>query len=397
MAGALQGVRVADFTRMLAGPFCTEILSEMGAEVIKVEFRGSGDALRTLPPLTEAGEGYFFMSVNRGKKSVTLDVRSPEGKELVNKLLKRSDVMVENFAPGVMKKLGLDYESAKKINPRIIYASISGFGQDGPNSHRLAFDMVGQAMGGMMSVTGFGGNPPTKCGPSIADMSGGLYATIGVLAALHHRDMTGEGQYMDISMQDSVWAMTAPEAAGTYFLEGKIPSGMGNLHPSIVPWNTYKARDGYVAICILTVGHWQAFAELMGRNDLVKDPDSLVMTERLKKRDFLHGIIDEWVKDMTVAEVLKLMEKADLPAAPVMNVEQIVNDPHIQHRDMIVEVEQLLSGPVKLPGSVIKMSGTPCDPYVPSPFLGQHNSEVYSELLGLNEETLDAYMEKGII
>lgn len=397
MAGALAGIRVADFTRMLAGPFCTEIFSEMGAEVIKVEFRGSGDALRTLPPLTEAGEGYFFMSVNRGKKSVTLDVRSPEGKELVYTLLKRSDILVENFAPGVMKRLGLDYESVKKINSRIIYASISGFGQDGPNSHRLAFDMVGQAMGGIMSVTGFKGNPPTKCGPSIADMGGGLYAAVGVLAALHHRNMTGEGQYMDISMQDCMWAMAAPESAGTYFLEGKIPSGMGNLHPSIVPWDTYKATDGYVAICILTVGHWQAFAELMGRKDLIQDPESLMMTERLKKRDFLHAIIDRWIHGKSVAEVLSLMEKADLPAAPVMNVEQIVNDPHVQHREMIVEVEQLLSGPVKMPGTVIKMSGTPCDATNAAPFLGQHNSEVYTELLGLSEDKLGEYMEKGII
>jgi CoA:oxalate CoA-transferase len=397
MANALSSIRVIDFTRMLAGPFCTLQLQELGADVIKVEFRESGDAVRTIPPITEGGEGYTFMVVNRGKKSVTLDLRSKEGREIALDLIKKSDILVENFAPGVMKKLGLSYEDAVKVKPDIIYASMSGFGQEGPSANRLAFDMVAQAMGGLMSLTGFPDSPPTKCGPSVADMGGGLYATVAVLAALHYRDKTGEGQYIDMSMQDCIWAMTAVEAAGSYFINGTVPHRIGNEYQNIVPWNAYKAKDGFVIICVVTVGHWQKFADLIGRPDLVSDPDSLPLVWRVQNRSRLNEAASLWVKAKTVAEVLALMDEAGLPAAPVMDLAQVAGDPQIAKRQMVVEVEQLLSGPVKMPGSVFKLSRTPGDPCQPSPFLGEHNSEVYTGLLGYSDEKIGELMEKQVI
>jgi crotonobetainyl-CoA:carnitine CoA-transferase CaiB-like acyl-CoA transferase len=397
MAGALSGIRVIDFTRMLAGPYCTVLLRELGAEVIKVEFRESGDAVRTIPPITEGGEGYTFMVVNRGKKSVTLDLKVREAQKVALDLIKKSDILVENFAPGVMKKLGLDYSEAIKVNKKLIYCSMSGFGQQGPSSDRLAFDMVAQAMGGLMSVTGHPQDGPTKCGPSVADMGGGLYAATAVLAALNHRNKTGEGQYIDISMQDCIWAMTAVEAGGAYFVDGRVPRQIGNQYQNIVPWNTYQAKDGHVVICVVTVGHWQKFAELMNRPDLVKDPEMLPLVWRVAHRQDLNNAVEDWVKEKTVSEVLKLMDAAELPAAPVMDLAQVANDPQIRQREMVVEVEQLLSGPVKMPGTVFKMSRTPGDPLAPSPFLGEHNSEVFGDVLGYSEAKVAELMEKAVI
>jgi len=397
MAGALSGIRVIDFTRMLAGPFCTLMLQELGAEVVKVEFRESGDAVRTIPPITEGGEGYTFMVVNRGKKSITLDLHSKDAVQIALDLISRSDILVENFAPGVMKRLGLGYDAAVKVNPRLIYTSMSGFGQDGPSAGRLAFDMVAQAMGGLMSLTGFPDSPPTKCGPSIADMGGGLYAAVAVLAALNHRNATGEGQYIDISMQDCIWAMTAVEAAGAYFVDGRVPQRIGNEYQNIVPWNAYRARDGFVIVCIVTVGHWQKFASLIGRPDLVESPDSLPLVSRVQNRNRLNSAVSDWIKDKSVDQVLKLMEKAELPAAPVLDLAQVASDPQIARREMVVEVDQVLSGPVKMPGSVFKMSRTPGNPHSPSPFLGEHNAEVYSGLLGYSDEKIAELMEKEVI
>ena len=221
------------------------------------------------------------MAVNRGKKSITLDPRTKEGNKMALDLAAKCDVLVENFAPGVMKKMGLSYADVTRVNPKIVYCSMSGFGQDGPSANRLAFDLVAQGMGGLMSLTGFPDSPPTKCGPSVADMGGGLYADVAILSALHHREKTGEGQFIDISMQDCIWAMTTVEAAGTYFLEGRVPQRIGNQYQNIVPWDSYPAKDGFVIICIVTVGHFQKFCELMGRPDLAGDPDSLPLVARV--------------------------------------------------------------------------------------------------------------------
>ena len=397
MPGALSGVRVADFSRMYAGPFCSMILRELGAEVIKVEFRESGDACRTIPPVTEGGEGYTFTILNRGKKSITLELKSAEGIEIARDLIARSDVLLENFSAGVMDRLGLGYDEMKKNNPKLIYASLSGFGQTGPNSNRMAFDSIAQAMGGLMSVTGFPDNPPTKCGPAIADLGGGAFTVISILAALLHRNASGEGQRVDISLQDCIWLLTAVETLGAFVLNGESGTKMGNMHPGIVPWNTYHARDGYVVLCIVTIGQWQKMAQLMGRGDLTMDPDSLSLVSRVQRRTELDSIVADWVKDKTMAELQKIMDDAGLPFARVMDTAQIVSDPHMNSRRMTVEVEQMLSGTLKMPGTVFKLSQTPVDPFPPAPFLGEHNSEVYAGLLGYSEEKLDKLMGQEII
>jgi len=397
MPGALSGVRVADFSRMYAGPYCSMILRELGAEVIKIEFRESGDACRTIPPITEAGEGYVFSILNRGKKSITLEMREKEGQEIARGLVKKSDILLENFTPGVMERLGLGYGEASKLNPRLIYASLSGFGQTGPNASKSAFDTVAQAMGGLMSVTGFPDSPPTKCGPPIADLSGGAYTVIAILAALQHRNTSGQGQHVDISLQDCIWLTTAVETIAPYALSGQSAGRIGNMHPNIVPWNNYTAKDGYIVLCIVTVGQWQKMAEVMGRPDLIEDPDSLPLASRVQRREEIDGLVADWVKDRTVAEVQKLMDEASLPCAPVMDTAQLVNDPHIQSRQMVVEVEQMLSGPLKMPGSVFKLSATPGDPLMPAPFLGENNSEVYGDLLGYSEEKIEELLAREII
>jgi CoA:oxalate CoA-transferase len=397
MSGALSGVRVLDFSRMYAGPFCSMILRELGAEVIKIEFRESGDACRTVPPITEGGEGYAFSILNRGKKSITLELKSEEGREISLELAAKADILLENFSPGVMDRLGLGWEEVNKVNPNLIYASLSGFGQTGPNASRLAFDTIAQAMGGLMSVTGFPENPPTKSGPPIADLGGGAYTVIAILAALQYRNSSGKGQRVDISLQDCIWLMTAVESLGHYFLTGKSPGRMGNMHPGIVPWNAYRVKDGYSVICIVTIGHWQKMAEVMGRVDLVSDPDTLSLASRVERRSELDLIVAEWVKDKTMAELQALMDEAGLPCAPVMDTDQLVNDSHVKSREMIVNVEQMLSGPLPMPGTIFKLSETPGDPLKPSPFLGEHNNEVYTELLGYSEEKIAGLMDKGII
>jgi len=397
MPGALSGVRVADFSRMYAGPFCSMILRELGAEVIKVEFRESGDACRTIPPITEGGEGYTFTILNRGKKSITLELKEADGIQVARDLIARSDVLLENFSAGVMDRLGLGYDEVKKANPRLIYASLSGFGQTGPNAGRMAFDSIAQAMGGLMSVTGFPDNPPTKCGPAIADLGGGAFTVISILAALQHRNASGEGQRVDVSLQDCIWLLTAVETLAPYMLAGKSGDRVGNMHPNIVPWNTYHARDGYAVICIVTIGQWQKMAQVMGREDLIQDPDSLPLVSRVQRRTELDSVVAAWVKDKTMAELQKIMDDAGLPFAPVMDTAKIVADPHMNSRRMTVEVEQMLSGTLKMPGTVFKLSQTPGDPFPPAPFLGEHNSEVYAELLGYSEGKIEELAARGII
>jgi CoA:oxalate CoA-transferase len=397
MSGALAGIRVLDFTRMYAGPFGSMILRELGAEVIKVEFRESGDATRTIPPITEGGEGYVFTILNRGKKSITLELKTDEGQKIARDLISRADILVENFTPGVMDRLGLGYEDTRKINPKLIFASLSGYGQTGPNCGKPAFDTVAQAVGGMISTTGFPENPPVKCGPSVADLGGGAFTVISILAALQHRNSTGVGQRLDLSLQDCVWLLTAVENLPPYALFGQTGIRLGNMHQSIVPWNAYKTKDGYAVICIVTIGQWQKMGEIMGRADLVKDPDSLSLVARVKRRAELDPIVASWASKFTTSELVTMMDKVGLPCAPVMDVAQIVKDPHMNSREMIVDVEQMLSGPLKMPGTVFKMSQTPGDPLNPAPFLGEHNSEIYGEMLGYSQEKLDELAATEII
>ena len=283
MKKALEGVKVLDFTQYLSGPHCTSVLCELGAEIIKVERPGVGEPERKAAPMTPMGESYQFFAYNRGKKSVTLNMKNPDGLEIAKKLVAECDILVENFAPGVLGKLGLGYEEASIINPGIIYASISGFGQTGPRRDEVTYDMVGQAMGGLMSVTGYENGEPLKVGVSLADYMGGYNAAIAILAALHYKTMTGEGQQIDISMQDGIWAMVFPDRAN-YFDTMVTPRRMGNKLSSSTPFGSYKAKDGYVVICTITDDQWQNVLRAIGKEELLNDERFITRVLRVKHK-----------------------------------------------------------------------------------------------------------------
>lgn len=304
MAKALDDIKVLDFTRHFAGPLCTMSLQNLGAEVIKVEIPEGGDASRTTPPITEGGEGYVFINVNRGKKSVTLNLKVERGREIAKELAKKVDIVVENYSPGTMDRLGLDYEELKKSNPSLVYASISGFGHTGPRSSQTSYDIVAQATGGLMSVTGFPDNPPTKAGPAIGDYLGGLNATIAILAALQHREKTGEGQVIDISLQDCIWAFTAIEYSPPYFQSGRVPQRYGNGHYNTIPYGSYPTKDGDVVIAIATIGQWEDFVKVINRADLIGVAKYANQKERINYREEIDTIVSEWTKARTVAEVV---------------------------------------------------------------------------------------------
>ena len=397
MAKALDDIKVLDFTRFMAGPTCSMVLAEFGAEVIKIEIPGGGDALRTNPPQTEGGEAYYFVILNRGKKSITLNLKSERGCQIARDLAERVDVLVENFSPGVMDRLGLGYEELAKRNPKLIYASVSGFGHTGPRSSEPAFDIIAQAMGGLMSVTGFPNNPPTKAGPSIADALGGWLTALPILAALHYREKTGEGQRIDISMQDIIWAITAIEHAPIYFLNNEIPQQVGNAEKDVTPANVYPAKDGYVVINAITIGQWEELVRVMGREDLIDNQKYSTQMQRFNHRDEVDAMVEEWTKTRSMEEILNKLRNAHLPCSPLPTFDQVANDPQLLSRKMIVEVEQLISGKLKVAGSVFKLSKTPGDVSLSAPFLGQHNYEVYPELLGYSEQEITKLADDGII
>jgi crotonobetainyl-CoA:carnitine CoA-transferase CaiB-like acyl-CoA transferase len=396
MAKALQGVRVLDFTQYLSGPHCTAVLSELGAEIIKIEMPGKGEPERLAMPMTPKRESYQFLSYNRGKKSVTLNLKAPKGLEIAKKLSAKVDVLVENFAAGGMERLGLGYEEVSKINPRIIYASISGFGHTGPRRDDVCYDVVAQAMGGLMSVTGYPDGEPLKVGVSLGDYMGGYNGVIAILAALYYRTISGEGQAIDISMQDGIWAMVFPDRAN-YFDTHIVPKRIGNKLSSSAPFGAYNARDGYVVICTITDPQWQKVLQAMGREDLSGEQRYATRENRTKNMDEVDGLVQGWCKERTVEEVMATLKKFQVPCSSLPTFDQVANDPHLRSREMIVEVDQPVSGKVKLIGSVYKMSKTPGDRKKIIPAVGEHNQEVYSKLLGIDAQEMQKLKEEGVI
>jgi crotonobetainyl-CoA:carnitine CoA-transferase CaiB-like acyl-CoA transferase len=396
MAKALEGVRVLDFTQYLSGPHCTSVLSELGAEIIKIEMPGTGEPERVAMPMTPKRESYQFLSYNRGKKSITLNLKSPKGQEIAKALAAKVDVLVENFAPGGMDRLGLSYQEISKINPRIIYASISGFGQTGPRRNDVSYDVVAQAMGGLMSVTGYPDGEPLKAGISLGDYMGGYNGAIAILAALYYRKITGEGQAIDVSMQDGIWAMVFPDRAN-YFDTHIVPKRLGNKLSSSAPFGAYNAKDGAVVICTITDPQWQKVLQSMGREDLIGEQRYATRENRTKNMEEVDGLVQAWCKGKTVGEIFAILKKFQVPCSPLPTFDQVANDPHLLSRDMIVEVDQPVSGKVKLSGSVYKMSKTPGDRTKRVPAVGEHNEEVYRGFLGIDAQEMQKLKEKSII
>jgi crotonobetainyl-CoA:carnitine CoA-transferase CaiB-like acyl-CoA transferase len=372
------------------------VLAELGAEIIKVERPGKGEPERQAMPMTPKRESYQFLSYNRGKKSVTLNLKSPIGVEIAKKLAAKADILVENFAADGMERLGLGYEEISKINPRIIFASISGFGHTGPRRNDVCYDIVAQAMGGLMSVTGHPGDEPLKVGVSLGDYMGGYNTVIAILAALHYREVTGEGQAIDISMQDGIWAMVFPDRAN-YFDTRVVPERMGNQLSSSAPFSAFNAKDGYVVICTITDPQWQKVLEVIGREDLIGEERFATRENRTKNMDEVNSLVQGWCKERTVEEAMATLKKFQVPCSPVPSFDQVADDPQLLSRDMIVEVDQPISGKVKLIGSVYKMSKTPGDRKMRIPAVGEHNQEIYGGLLGIDEQEMQKLKEEAVI
>jgi CoA:oxalate CoA-transferase len=396
MTKALEGVRVLDFTQYLSGPVGTAVLGELGAEIIKVEMPGKGEPERLAMPMTPKRESYQFLSYNRGKKSITLNLKHPKGLEIARKLAAKADVLVENFATGVMERLGLGYEGVRKINPRLIYASISGFGHTGPRRDDVCYDVVAQAMGGLMSVTGYPDGEPLKAGISLGDYLGGYNGVIAILSALYYRTLSGEGQAIDISMQDGIWALVFPDRAN-YFDNHIIPRRHGNRLSSSAPFGAYHAKDGSVVICTITDPQWQKVLQAMGREDLSGEPRYATRENRTKNMDEVDGLVQGWCKARTVEEIIAALKKFQVPCSPLPTFDQVANDPHLLSREMLVEVDQPVSGKVKLIGSVYKMSKTPGDRKAIVPAVGEHNEEIYCGLLGIDARELQQLKEESVI
>jgi crotonobetainyl-CoA:carnitine CoA-transferase CaiB-like acyl-CoA transferase len=371
-------------------------LGDLGAEIIKIEKPNSGDATRSMPPLVK-GQGYVFFTMNRNKKSVTLDLKAERGKRIFKELAQKGDVVVENFTPGVMERLGFTYEELRAINPKIIFASVSGFGQTGPYRSRVAFDPILQAMGGWMSITGYPNKPPVMTGSALADFVSSLHAMVAILAALLYREKTGEGQAIDISMHDCTWETAAAEYFGLYFVSGKVPLRVGNRRLYVAPHDAFRAKDGYVFIVTIPNAQWLNLLRVIGREDLADDPRFASPSKRVENEEQANALVQEWVKTRTVEQVLTELEAARVPCAPILDIAQVVDDPHLLSRNMVLEVEQPDAGRIKVPGSVFKLSETPGEVKSPAPSLGQHNEEIYRGLLGYSKEEIASLREEGII
>ncbi len=371
------------------------MLADLGAEVIKVELPGRGDDVRYGYPSVEEVP-LAFVALNRNKKGITLDLRKPAGKELLLQLVERCDVVTENFAAGTMAKWGLGYEVLRRRNPKLIYAALSGFGQTGPYAQRTSYDIIAQAMGGLMSLTGFADGPPTRGGGALGDYLGGLFLAIGVLAAVHYRSQTGEGQLVDVSNMDAVFSIL-DNWPTVYAMTRRLPERLGNRHPFTAPYDCYRASDGYL---VIGVGNNQLFRDLvaaMGQPELGRDPRFKSPRGRLDRLDEINRIIGDWVSQRTVAEVVRILDEAKVPCAPVMTVDGLLSDPHLRAREMLVELPHPRIGSVTVPGVAIKLSASPGAVRTLGPALGQDNETVYGGLLGLAPAEIERLRAEQVI
>lgn len=393
MKKALENIRVLDFTRVLAGPFCTMMLADLGAEVIKVERPQEGDDARSFGPFV-GKESAYFMSINRNKKSICLNLKNRDAIAVVKRMIPKIDVVVENFRPGVMDKLGLGYEELRKLNPGLIYATSSGFGSTGPYSQLPAYDLILQGMGGIMSITGEDADHPIKVGSSIADIFAGVFCAIGILAALNHREKTGEGQMVDVSMLDCQVAILE-NAISRYFVSGENPVPIGNRHPSIAPFATLHTASGFLNIAVGNDSLWEKFCQLIGKPELVKDPRFVDNDSRNRNWDSLKPILEDVLRKETKESWIERLQAAGVPCGPINTIADVVKDPQVLHRDMIVEIEHPVAGKLKMPGCPIKLSETPASVEKPSPTLGQHQEEILCGFLGLDREEFERLQNSG--
>lgn len=396
MRKPLEHIKVLDFSRVLAGPYCTMILTNMGAEIIKVEKPETGDDARSYGPFLKDQSAYFI-SINRGKKSISLNLKSNEALEIIKELVKKVDVVVENFRPGTMEKLGLGYDVLKEINPALIFSSISGFGQTGPYSGRPAYDMIVQGMGGIMSITGEKGGSPVRVGTSIGDITAGLFGAIGILAALEDRQITGVGRMVDVAMLDGQIAILE-NAISRYTATGEIPSPIGGRHPSIAPFEAYKTKDSYVIIACGNDSLWQKFCRLTMRNDLLEAEMFRTNMDRVKNVEKLKTYMDEILGQKTTEEWNDYLNKNGVPCSLINSIDMLFCDPQVNARKMLVEVWQPGAGNLKIAGNPIKMTGLDNElPDTPAPEVGEHSETILKTYLGYSEEQIKQLKEDKVI
>jgi crotonobetainyl-CoA:carnitine CoA-transferase CaiB-like acyl-CoA transferase len=387
MGKPLDGILVIDLSRVLAGPYCTMELADMGATVVKIEIPGSGDDTRAYGPPFLHGESTYFMSVNRNKMSLTLNLKHTRGKEILRQLLQKGDVLVENFRPGTLDGLGFGYDAVHALNPKLIYCSISGFGQTGPYAQRPGYDLIAQAEGGVMSLTGAPDDPPLKVGLSFADITAGMNAFSGILLALLARQQTGEGQQVDVSLLDCQVALLTYQA-GIYFATGKSPERLGNKHPSITPYETFEASDGHIIIACGNQGFWEKFCKLAGLEPLLADSRFTTMKKRVENRAELTPLVAAGVKPRTRQEWYDLLDREGIPCGLIKNVAEVCSDPQVLARDMVIQLNHPTAGPIRVNGVPIKLSATPGAVKDPPPLLGQHTDTILADILGYTADQI---------
>ena len=396
MPGPLEGLRVLDMSRVMAGPYASMLLADYGAEVIKVEEANKGDETRTWYPPQIDGEAAYFISANRNKKSITLNLSSAEGREIFYKLAAKSDVILENFRPGVTRRLQVDYATVSKLNSKIIYCSISGFGQTGPYSNLPGYDLIVFAMGGIMSFTGEEGRPPVRVNVPLGDMGAGVFAVTAILAALNYREKHGLGQYIDVSMHD-VQVSYLTHQAMNYIATGKNPQRAGSMHPNLAPYQAFEASDSHFVLAVGNDKLWADLCREIGKPEWAKDPRFKTNPDRLRNRSELVYLLGEVFKKETAAYWLDLAQKAGVPAGPILTVSQVLSDPHVIAREMVTEIPNQRTGKkLKLLGTPVKFSETKPSIRSPPPSLGEHTSQVLSEL-GYTEADVAELRNKGVI
>jgi CoA:oxalate CoA-transferase len=393
MRSMLEGIRVVDFTNTVAGPGCTFFLGDMGAEVIKVERPVRGDDARIYPPYKD-GVSASFTVLNHGKRGITLDLKDPGGVQLFKDLVAISDVVVENYTPGVMAKFGLDYKSLKAINPQLVMCSISGYGQYGPLSPLPGYDAVIQAMAGLMSTTGFPDGPPVRVGTLVVDITSAVFAAFGICAALFAREVTGEGEYIDISMYDV--AINQLEAKFVdYTVTGNIPQRTGNRYPYVTPFDTFQTKDSYVLIICAGEGPFENLCKAMGKPELATDERFSDVMKRNQNEPELKKVIEEWSTQYTNEEILPMLLGQSVPAAPVNDVKQVVENPHTKERGMLVDLEQPGAGTITIFGPAVKATNSEVKVRGPAPALGEHNRWFLDELLGKSADEVEKILDSG--
>ena len=407
MPGPLSHIRVLDLSRVLAGPWAAQNLADLGAEVIKVERPGAGDDTRGWgPPWMKDGAGKdtaesaYFLSVNRNKKSVTLDIAKPEGQKIARELAAKSQVLIENYKVGTLKRYGLDFDSLKKDNPGLVYCSVTGFGQDGPYAPRPGYDFIFQGMGGLMSITGErDGQPgagPQKVGIAITDVLTGMYASVAILAALNHRERTGQGQYIDAALLDTIVAFNANQIC-SYFASGKIPQRWGNAHPQVVPYEVFPTADGHIILAVGNDSQFASFCQAAGCAELAQEPRFKSMSQRIVHRAELIPLIADVMRARTKHEWIGLLEAANVPCGPINNMKEVFEDPQVLHRELRVDIPHPSGGSAAVVRSPLRLSETPVEYRLAPPTLGQHNEEILKGLLGRSDADLAKLKASGIV